>query len=206
LLLETPKQDSRDSILDAAERLLTRYGYRKMTMSDLAEEAGIGVGTTYLHFSGKAKVALAVIVRANLRVVAEQQTIAASVGPVEERLAEVLTQRVLIRFERVQRQKHTLEELRAAIQQQKGLFVQAQFWREQEIEIVSSLLLEGKAIGKFQFEDVWETADAMLGATEAFLPRYLRQEDLESPTQVPERVERIIRLLLRSVTCTNLNA
>jgi AcrR family transcriptional regulator len=206
LLLETPKQDSRDSILDAAERLLTRYGYRKMTMSDLAEEAGIGVGTTYLHFSGKAKVALAVIVRANLRVVAEQQTIAASVGPVEERLAEVLTQRVLIRFERVQRQKHTLEELRAAIQQQKGLFVQAQFWREQEIEIVSSLLLEGKAIGKFQFEDVWETADAMLGATEAFLPRYLRQEDLESPTQVPERVERIIRLLLRAVTCTNLNA
>jgi AcrR family transcriptional regulator len=206
LLLETPKQDSRDSILDAAERLLTRYGYRKMTMSDLAEEAGIGVGTTYLHFSGKAKVALAVIVRANLRVVAEQQTIAASVSPVEERLAEVLTQRVLIRFERVQRQKHTLEELRAAIQQQKGLFVQAQFWREQEIEIVSSLLLEGKAIGKFQFEDVWETADAMLGATEAFLPRYLRQEDLESPTQVPERVERIIRLLLRAVTCTNLNA
>jgi AcrR family transcriptional regulator len=206
LLVETPKQDPRDSILDAAERLLTRYGYRKMTMSDLAEEAGIGVGTTYLHFSGKAKVALAVIVRSNLRVVAEQQTIAASVGPVEKRLAEVLTQRVLIRFERVQRQKHTLEELRAAIQQQKGLFVQAQFWREQEIEIVSNLLLEGKAIGKFQFEDVWETADAVLGATEAFLPRNLRPEDLEPPERVPERVNRIVRLLLRAMTCTNLNA
>jgi len=45
--------DVRDAILDAAERLLARYGYRKMTMDDLASEAGIGKGTTYLHFPSK---------------------------------------------------------------------------------------------------------------------------------------------------------
>ena len=49
----------RDVILDAMERLLARYGYKKTTMDDLAREAGIGKGTTYLHFPSKEEVALA---------------------------------------------------------------------------------------------------------------------------------------------------
>ena len=205
MLLETTKHEIYETILDAAERLLTRYGYRKMTMSDLAGEAGIGVGTTYLHFSGKAKVALAVISRANRSVVEEQQRIAALETPVETRLTQVLTQRVLIRFERVRHQKHTLEELRTALGRQKGMYAQAQIWREQEMQIVTALLIEGRASQKFQFEDVLETADAILGATEAFLPRNLRSEDFELPNRVPERVERIVRLLLRAVTCPKSN-
>jgi AcrR family transcriptional regulator len=35
----------RGRILDAAERLLERYGYRKMTVEELASEAGIGKGS-----------------------------------------------------------------------------------------------------------------------------------------------------------------
>ena len=53
----------RDVILDAAERLLARYGYQKMTMDDLAREAGIGKGTTYLHFPSKQEVVLCSIDR-----------------------------------------------------------------------------------------------------------------------------------------------
>lgn len=196
---EPTKQDTREAILDAAERLLTRYGYGKMTMSDLAEEARIGVGTTYLHFPGKAEVALAVITRANLRVVEEQRKIAASPIPIEARLRDVLTQRILIRFGRIQRQKHKLDELRTAIQQQTGLLEQGIRWREQETQIVAALLTEGAAGGEFQVDDPTSTADAMLWATEVFLPRYLRQEDLEAPHLVPERVERIVNLLIRAI-------
>jgi len=32
-------------ILDAADRLLGRFGFRRMTIDDLAKEAGIGKGT-----------------------------------------------------------------------------------------------------------------------------------------------------------------
>jgi len=196
---ETTKQEIREAILDAAERLLTRYGYGKMTMSDLAEEAHIGVGTTYLHFPGKAEVALAVVTRANLRVVEEQRKIAASQGTAEARLRDVLTQRVLIRFERIREQKHSLAELRTAIQRQKGLMEQGIRWREQETQIVVGLLTEGDQRGEFDVDDAAITADAMLWATEAFLPRNLRQEDLETPQIVPERVNRIVDLLLRAV-------
>ena len=196
---ETTKQETREAILDAAERLLTRYGYGKMTMSDLAEEAGIGVGTTYLHFPGKAEVGLAVVTRANLRVVEEQRRIAAAPGPTETRLRDVLTQRVLIRFERLQRQKHSLAELRTAVERQKGLREQGVLWREQETQIVVGLLTEGTKRGEFKVDDAASTADAMLWATEAFLPKNLRHEDLEAPHLVPERVHRIVDLLLRAV-------
>ncbi len=193
------RQDTRETILDAAERLLTRYGYGKMTMSDLAEEAGIGVGTTYLHFAGKAEVALAVVTRANLRVVEEQRRIAASPVSTEARLREVLTQRVLIRFERLRQHKHSLAELRPAIERQKGLREQGALWREQETQIVADLLMEGMERGEFEAGDIVSTADAMLGATEAFLPKNLRQQDFEPASLVPARVRSIVDLLLRAV-------
>ncbi len=207
---ETTKQETREAILDAAERLLTRYGYGKMTMSDLAEEAGIGVGTTYLHFPGKAEVSLAVVARANQRVVEEQRRIAAAPDPAAARLRGVLTQRVLIRFERLSRQKHSLAELRTviktAIERQEGLQEQGALWREQETRIVADLLTEGRTRGEFEVDDAEGTADAMLWAMEAFLPKNLRQEDLEAPHLVPERVGRIVDLLLRAVTRRESNA
>ena len=43
----------RDSILDAAMKLLQEKGYTKTTMSDVAREAGIGRGTVYWHFDSK---------------------------------------------------------------------------------------------------------------------------------------------------------
>ncbi len=196
---ETPRYDTHEAILDAAQRLLTRYGYGKMTMSDLAQEAGIGVGTTYLHFPGKAQVALAVVTRENLRVVAEQRKIAASSAPVTSRLRDVLTIRVLMRFERLRQQKHSLAELKPAIQQQKGLAEQAAAWREQEAQIVVALLREGAEHGEFEISDAESTAGAMLWATEALLPRNLRQQDLEPPYLVPERAHGIVALLLRAV-------
>ncbi len=58
-----PPSDLRSRVLDATDRLLARYGYRKMTVDDIAAEAGIGKGTVYLAFSSKEDVALSCIDR-----------------------------------------------------------------------------------------------------------------------------------------------
>jgi AcrR family transcriptional regulator len=42
-----------DRILDAAAELLLRHGYRKVTIEDIARQAGIGKGTVYLHWRTK---------------------------------------------------------------------------------------------------------------------------------------------------------
>ncbi|HLV67718.1 MAG TPA: helix-turn-helix domain-containing protein [Polyangiaceae bacterium] len=46
----------RDAILDAAERLFLRVGFHEAKMADVAEEAGIAVGTVYKHFASKDEV------------------------------------------------------------------------------------------------------------------------------------------------------
>ena len=54
-----------ERILDAATRLLVRWGYRKTTIDDVAREAGVGKGTIYLHWKDKNELFQAAIWRAN---------------------------------------------------------------------------------------------------------------------------------------------
>jgi AcrR family transcriptional regulator len=52
-----------DRVLDAAGELLVRWGYRRVTIDDVAERAGIGKGTVYLHFPNKEALFLTVLLR-----------------------------------------------------------------------------------------------------------------------------------------------
>lgn len=55
-----------DRILDAAGVLLTRLGYRKVTIEDIASQAGIGKGTIYLHWPTKETLFHALLLRESL--------------------------------------------------------------------------------------------------------------------------------------------
>jgi AcrR family transcriptional regulator len=52
------RKDVKDLILYAADRLLAPFGYKKMTLNDLAIKVGIGKGTIYLDYSSKEEVEL----------------------------------------------------------------------------------------------------------------------------------------------------
>ena len=59
-----PDSESREQqILDAAEDLIVRLGYDKITMSDVAEAVGISRGIVYLHFDSKEKLFEALLTR-----------------------------------------------------------------------------------------------------------------------------------------------
>src|SRR5829696_8467892 len=45
-----------EAILEAAERLFLRVGYHDAKMADLAEAAGVAVGTLYKYFASKEEV------------------------------------------------------------------------------------------------------------------------------------------------------
>ncbi|MCU0495939.1 MAG: TetR/AcrR family transcriptional regulator [Anaerolineae bacterium] len=46
-------EDRQRKILQAADELISYYGYDKTTMSDIAQKAGISKGALYLHFDSK---------------------------------------------------------------------------------------------------------------------------------------------------------
>jgi len=55
------------AILQATLRLLATKGYARMTMDDIAAEAGIGKPTIYLRYNGKIDVATAALAHINLQ-------------------------------------------------------------------------------------------------------------------------------------------
>lgn len=68
----TGQADGRaDRILDAAAELLVRLGYRKVTIEDIAQRAGIGKGTVYLHWRTKQQLFEAVLLRESISYVEE---------------------------------------------------------------------------------------------------------------------------------------
>ncbi|MGC7094718.1 TetR/AcrR family transcriptional regulator [Amycolatopsis lurida] len=60
-----------DRILDAAGALLLRHGYRKLTIGDIAERAGVGKGTVYLHWRAKHELFEALMMRESIALVDE---------------------------------------------------------------------------------------------------------------------------------------
>ncbi|GAA2008066.1 helix-turn-helix domain-containing protein [Nocardiopsis rhodophaea] len=52
-----------ERILDAAGELLVAWGYKRVTIDDVARRAGVGKGTVYLHFTTKEALFLTVLMR-----------------------------------------------------------------------------------------------------------------------------------------------
>src|SRR4029077_10626479 len=90
-----PMPTTRNRILDAAERLLARFGYKKTTMEDIAREAGLGKRTLSTPSASKDAVSLSTLDRIVDRLTGRLREVAAAVGPPEERLREMLLRRVL---------------------------------------------------------------------------------------------------------------
>ena len=185
-------------ILDAADRLLGRYGYQKMTMDDIAGEVGIGKGTIYLHFKSKEEIALARVDRIVEQLNARLQRIARSSGPAADRLRQMLVERVLFRFDSVQHYTESLTDILAAIRP--ALLVRHNRHFDAESQVFAALLKEGKNKGEFAFKEARATAHALLVATNALLPYSLSTRELGARKDIENQVNRIAELLINGLT------
>ena len=191
------REDIEDLILDAADRLLARYGYKKMTMDDLAQEVGIGKGTLYLHFKGKEDIALSRVDRLVRRLVERLREIAAGDDSTEEKITEMLLLRVMFRFDAVQHYTESLSEvlrdIRPRLLERHGQHFQS------EAEIFAGVLKEGQRAGQFRRLDPLQTAHALLAATNSLLPFSLSARELGKRREVQETTSRIADLLLQGI-------
>ena len=188
------REDIRDLILDAADRLLARYGYRKMTIDDVAREVGIGKGTIYLHFKSKEDVALSRIDRVIERLKTELKKVASTDEEPAVRLRSMLMLRVIYRFDSVQHYTESLNQVMAAIRP--SLLERRKHYFEAEARIIAEVLKEGRRAGDFFFKDAMATARALLAATNSLLPYSLSTRELGARDSVEEQTRRIVDLLI----------
>lgn len=198
MVISQPVPGNRDRILDAAERLLGRYGYRKMTVDDLASEAGIGKGTVYLSFRSKEDAVLATVDRIVDAVCAEMTRIRMSRGAAPSKLQRMLLARVLVRFDRVADYRESLSDLLSDIRA--GLLERRRRHFERETHILADAIREGQRDGAFALGDADRLARSMLLATNTFLPYSLSPRELGDRRRLQRDAEDVIRLLVSALT------
>lgn len=191
------QKNTRDAILDATDRLLTRNGYKKMTIDDLAQEVGIGKGSIYLHFESKEEIALSHIdriierLKKNLRAIAEKPSVA------DERLREMLIERVLFRFDSVQHYTQSLNDLLSVLRPK--LLIRRERYFMEEARIFAKVIAEGQDNGRFVSGDAFDIAQTLLSATNSLLPYSLSAVELGERKELTERVEKIADIIIRGL-------
>jgi AcrR family transcriptional regulator len=184
----------RDLILNGVEVLLGRFGYKKMTMDDLARQVGIGKGTIYLHFPGKEELALAHVDRIVERLLQRLRAIATIAVSPPERLRAMLNTRVLFRFDSVVNYSQNLNDLLSSVRYE--LLARRQTHFAREAEVLAEVLEEGRRRGFFTFRDDQETAQALIWSTNSLLPFSLSAEELGQKDELAARVATIADLML----------
>ena len=192
-----PKSAVKDAILDATDRLLARFGYRKMTVDDIATEAGIGKGTIYLHFSSKEEVVLSHIDRIVERLQERLREIASSDATAAERLRQMLLTRVLFRFDSIQHYTQSLNDLLAVLRP--GLLARRAQYFDSEAKIFAQVLNAGRQSGELSFDNDHATAHALLQATNGLLPYSLSTTELGAREDVEQRAADVADLMLNGL-------
>lgn len=183
-----------DAILDAADRLLARDGYQRMTMDDLAQETGIAKAIMYLHYPSKEDVILAHIDRIASRVLEELERIAASSASPADKVRRMIAARVMQRFDSVQHYPETVSEvihdLGPSLLQQRERHFAA------EARVFAEVLKDAENVFAAPRQERTAVAAAVIAATNALLPYNLSASELGRRREVAEKADRIATMLL----------
>jgi TetR/AcrR family fatty acid metabolism transcriptional regulator len=193
----TRTPNARTVILDAVDYLLARYSYQKMTVDDVARQAGMAKGTLYTYFSSKEEMALASIDRMIGLLVEELRRIAASDGNPTDRLQQMLVFRILFLFDRAQEKAHTIDDMYAALRPQYK--AHRDRYVHSEAEVFAEVLAEGKRSEVFTLDDPSEVAHAFILATSTLTPFSLSIHELGEREWVERKVRQIAALLLYGI-------
>lgn len=190
-------KEIRDAILDATDKLLARYGYKKMTIDDLAAEVGIGKGSVYLHFRSKEDIALSHVDRIIDRLCNRLEAIARENIKPDEKLRRMTIERVSYRFDSVQHYSESINELLSSLRSK--LLAHRQEHHKREAQIFASVIKTGQKEKVFAGSDPLETANVFVTATNALLPFGLSASELGRRTEVEAKALNVANLLLKGV-------
>lgn len=162
--------DRQQKILIAAERLVAHYGVAKTTISDIAKEARVGVGTVYLEFTSKDDIVARLARERHARVIAAMQDAAQSPQPFEDRFKDMMNARVRAFVEMADDGAHATDLIHCgyrAVQDEFELFQSAQ------LDVVASFIQDAGTAGEFDVRDPDTAAATILRAYATFTPPLL---------------------------------
>ncbi|PDT82527.1 TetR family transcriptional regulator [Bradyrhizobium sp. Y36] len=151
LISEHIEVDTRDRILEVAERLFRQIGYQKTTVGDIAKELRMSPANVYRFFESKKAIHQAVARGLMGEVELEAQRIVARPGPVPERFRELLTTIHRMNTERYVGDNKLHEMVEIAMQEDWQVCVNHM---ECIAGVVGQMIAQGVASGEFEARDL----------------------------------------------------
>lgn len=170
-----PDCEARRTILHVAKQRFLHYGYKKTTIDEIAQDAGVGKGSVYLYFSSKEQILLTLAQEINQNVTSELRCIAASFATPEEKLRRIVLARITAMYDILTAAAHGVEimneverpEIKACILEEKA----------EQTRVVAAVLREGVTRGDFTLidNDADVAAKHLMMAFVSFAPPFVRQ-------------------------------
>ncbi len=173
--------DLKEKILTTTEKLLRRYGAKKLSVVDVAREIGMSHGNVYRFFSSKSLLLGAIAERWLCKVMTPLTAIAESERPAEEKLVEWLD-----KLRSIKRQKFLDDPEIFAFYGEIAEEARDEVTRhvDQMLSQLQGILEEGKREGVFHVADTKESAIAILNATARLHhPAFVSAQDYPSESQ-----------------------
>jgi len=178
------KKERKDEILDTFEKMVTQYGLDKITMRDIANEAGISVGSIYLDFANKEALLEAIENRWTKHVDQEYDRVLISDDTIKQKLHKLTVGHVTQLSKMIGANRGLLELMMGTLRIK---YIRKKMDSHREvIKIIMSakiakLLKYGISKGNFVIEDADTTAKVIINAFGEYVSvSYLINRDTES--------------------------
>jgi AcrR family transcriptional regulator len=149
--LESSESEKRQAILDAAQLLFSRYGYRRASVDAIAAEADVAKGTIYAWFDDKDALFRAVCERVCSVFLARAEEALVQDDPFEQRLLAILAANFSYVFELIQGSPHAQELLDSKHRLGADIVAQAE---QTYMELLVSMLEEASTRGEIEISRV----------------------------------------------------
>ncbi len=187
------KKAMRDSIIDSARYVFSRFGYRKATMDSIARAARKAKSSIYYYFRDKEEIFLAVIEKeASVVKIEIRNALASAADPKEKLTVYVLTRMRIV---------HRIAKFYSAFREEylkEYDFIQR--LRENidryETKIILDILREGIKKGIFAIPDPVMTANFFMIALKGFEYLWGTEEDIE---KLEKKTEAMLEMLYRGI-------
>ncbi|HUT77737.1 MAG TPA: TetR/AcrR family transcriptional regulator [Polyangia bacterium] len=188
------KDDKRNAILQAAWKLIRHYGYNKTTIEEIAQEAGVGKGTVYLHFRSKTEIMLALTDLTNQRIIDEIERIAAGDAPPARRLRQCLLHRIMTLFDIVSRYPRSQDVIARLLPE---IVHRLEGFVRRHGELLGGIVADGVAAGEFDVADPAATGQLLARLFELLTPPHYR---FGSRKELERFTDEIIDLTLAGIS------
>jgi AcrR family transcriptional regulator len=190
--------DTAKLILDAASCRFLHYGFKKTTMSEIAEDCNMSTGNLYRYFQSKLDIAeafVAVLRRdhiAALRKIMETPDLTPA-----QKLRKFLLEKFKLVYERYHDKPKAFELSNSILQESPKI---AQEWQDAEARVLADILRQGDADGSFAVQDAPKLAKILLDAAYRFTSPAVFLEGEYEYDEIAEEFDGVISLLLDALS------